>query len=370
VEVNFVATGSVSIGNFQLESGDWLEHVELSYESFGPSNAPVVLVCHALTGDQYAIGTEETPGWWSGLIGPGKYIDTNVFQVITLNVLGGCSGSTGPTTIDPFTGEQYRSSFPTITIRDMVHVEKKGLLALGIDLLHAVVGGSLGGMRVLEWGLLYPRDMNLLIPLAVTPYLSDSGIAFNYIGIHAIETDTRFNNGNYNRSSDIKGFETARMAGLVTYRSEELHKDRFARKTRSDGLFEIESYMKYQGTKLSDRFDANSYLTLLRAMNTHDIGRDRGGIEVATKQYEAKVVVIAFTHDLVYPIEHMHSFTQLIPDNNFHVVNTPFGHDGFLTEFEKWGTILTIHLGEKHGNDSSNNHRLWNSRSRHISNTK
>ncbi|WP_019413419.1 homoserine O-acetyltransferase [Paenisporosarcina sp. TG20] len=342
-----MATGSVTIGNFQLESGDWLENIELSYESWGPSDAPVVLVCHALTGDQYAIGTENTPGWWSGLIGPSKNIDTNIFRVITFNVLGGCSGSTGPSTINSYSGEQYRATFPTITIRDMVHVEKRGLLALGIDQLHAVIGGSLGGMRVLEWGLLYPKDMELLIPLAVTPYLSDTGIAFNYIGIHAIESDANFHNGNYRCSSDIKGFETARMAGLVTYRSEKLLRDRFSRRTTSRGLFEIESYMKYQGTKLAQRFDANSYLTLLRAMNTHDIGRDRGGVEMAAKQFEAKVIAVAFTHDLIYPPDDIKSFVQLIPTHQYHIVNTRFGHDGFLTEFENWGSILTGYLGVK-----------------------
>lgn len=340
-------TGKVTIGSFQVESGDWLKNVELSYESLGPSDAPVVLVCHALTGNQYTVGTEESPGWWSGLIGPGKYINTNNFRVITFNVLGGCSGSTGPLTINPDTREPYRYSFPNITIRDMVHAERKGLLALGIERLHGVIGGSLGGMRVLEWGLLYPQDMNLLIPIAVTPYLSDTGIAFNYIGIHAIETDASFHNGNYTKSSDIKGFETARMAGMVTYRSEKLHKERFARKIRDDGLFEIESYLKHQGTKLTNRFDANSYLTLLRAMNTHDIGRGRGSIEIAASQFKAKMISIAFTHDLIYPIEDIRSFTHLVLDNHFYMVNTRFGHDGFLTEFEKWGSIVTNHLEAK-----------------------
>lgn len=340
-------TGSVRIGNFQLESREWLQDVELSYELCGPIDAPVVLVCHALTGDQYTVGTEESPGWWSGLIGPGKYIDSRAFRIITFNVLGGCSGSTGPLSIHAFTGESYRNTYPTITVRDMVHAERKALLELGITHLHAVIGGSLGGMRVLEWGLLYPEDMNLLIPLAATPYLSATGIAFNYIGIHAIETDARFNNGNYEKSSDIKGFETARMAGMVTYRSENLHKERFGRNTREDGLFEIESYLNYQGKKLTNRFDANSYLTLLRAMNTHDIGRGRGGLEVAASRFKAKVISIAFTHDVIYPLEAIRSFMDLIPNHHFYMVNTYFGHDGFLTEFEKWGSILTIHLEAK-----------------------
>ncbi|WP_075618573.1 homoserine O-acetyltransferase MetX [Paenisporosarcina indica] len=344
-----MATGSVSIGKLHLESDEWLEDAELSYESFGPEDedAPVVLICHALTGTQYAIGSTESSGWWSGLIGPGKSIDTDLFKVITFNALGGCSGSTGPLSINPVTKAPYRSSFPEITIRDMVYAEKKALLALGIDNLHAVIGGSLGGMRVLEWGLLYPNDMNLLFPLAVTPYLSDTGIAFNYIGVHAIESDVNYKDGNYESTSDIKGFETARMAGLVTYRSEALHKERFARKTKFDGMFEVESYLKYQGIKLAERFDANSYLTLLKAMNTHDIGRGRDGIEAASKQYRAKLIAIAFTHDLIYPFDQIHSFSTHVPDSHFHIVNTPFGHDGFLTEFEKWGHILTTHLEEK-----------------------
>ena len=344
-----MATGSVSIGRLHLESDEWLEDAELSYESIGPEDedAPVVLICHALTGNQHAVGSTESSGWWSGLIGPGKTVDTNVFKVITFNVLGGCSGSTGPLSIDPVTNVPYRSSFPVITIRDMVHAEKIGLVALGIDKVHAVIGGSLGGMRVLEWGLLYPYDMNLLFPLAVTPYLSDTGIAFSYQSTESIESDAYYNNGNYEKSSHLKGFETARMAGLVTYRSEALHKKRFARKTKREGLFEIESYMKYQGTKLAERFDANSYLTLLKAMNTHDIGRGRNGIEMASKQYKAKMIAVAFTHDLIYPIDHIHSFADHVQDSHFHIVNTPFGHDGFLTEFEKWGHILSTHLEEK-----------------------
>lgn len=340
-------TSSISIGSFQLESGEWLQDVELSYESCGPIDAPVVLVCHALTGDQNTVGTEDSPGWWSGLIGPGKYIDSTIFRIITFNVLGGCSGSTGPLTVNSTTGESYRNTYPHITVRDMVHAERKGLLKLGISHLHAVIGGSLGGMRVLEWGLLYPEDMNLLIPLAVTPEFSATGIAFNYIGIHAIETDAHFNNGNYRKSSDIKGFETARMVGMVTYRSESLHKERFGRKIREGGLFEIETYLNHQGTKLTNRFDANSYLTLLRAMNTHDIGRGRGGIEAAARQFKAKVIAIAFTHDVIYPADVIRSFVDFIPNQQFYMVNTYFGHDGFLTEFEKWGSILTIHLEAK-----------------------
>jgi homoserine O-acetyltransferase/O-succinyltransferase len=345
--MNSMTIGSVNIGRFQLESGVWLEEVELSYESVGAEDAPVVLVCHALTGNQFAIGTEDEPGWWSRLAGSGKDIDTDCFRIITFNVLGGCFGSSGPVSFNPVTGEQYRSSFPAITIRDMVLAEKQALLGLGIQRLHAVIGGSLGGMRVLEWGLLYPNDMNLLIPLAVTPYLSNTGIAFNYIGIHAIEADSRFNDGNYEKSSELKGFETARMAGLVTYRSETLHKQRFSRQKKEDGSFEIESYLKYQGAKLAQRFDANSYLSLLKAMNTHDIGRNRGGVEAAAKQYEAKMISIAFTHDMLYPINDVQSFAHLVPDSHFYMVNTPFGHDGFLTEFEKWGSILKIHLEAK-----------------------
>jgi homoserine O-acetyltransferase len=333
-------TGFVDIGNLTLESGVELENVQLAYERAGKKEAPIILVCHALTGNHLAVGTDTNPGWWSGLIGRGKSVDTNKFSVISFNVLGGCSGSTGPLSINPTTGQPYRSSFPDVTIRDMVHAERKALTALGIDKVHSIIGGSLGGMRVLEWGILYPDDMDILIPIAVTSDFSAYGIAFNHIGLHAIENDAGFCGGNYSHPSQVKGFETARMAGMVTYRSGKLFNTRFARKQSDGGGFEVESYLNHMGQKITNRFDPNSYCTLLRAMNTHDIGRGRGGIQKASRKIKAKTVNLAFTHDLIYPSDEIQSFSYNISSSSFYLINTEFGHDGFLTEYEKWGLII------------------------------
>ncbi len=340
--------GQISIGSFQTESGEVIENAQLAYEQVGSPHLPVILVCHALTGNQYSVGTEEEPGWWSGLIGPGKSIDTNQWQVITFNVLGGCNGSSGPTSINPINNVEYRMDFPTITIRDMVHAQRKALHALDVQTLKAVIGGSLGGMQALEWGLLYPDDMEQLYVLAATPYLSDYGIAFNQIGISAIVNDPAWDQGRYVYSNKVKGLEIARMAGMVTYRSPILYNDRFNRQTQRspdmETLFSVESYLKYQGEKFTKRFDVNSYLYLLRAMNNHDIGRDRTHFKEAAKQFKAKFIGIAYEHDLLYPKELMEPFIEEIANSHFYFVETNFGHDGFLVEFEKWGRVIQHHL--------------------------
>lgn len=317
---------SVSIGSLVLESGEILENVELAYESCGKNGAPVVLVCHALTGDQFAVGTAENPGWWAGLAGPGKAVDTNKFQVITFNVLGGCSGSTGPLSINPHTGTPYRAAFPAITIRDMVNAEYAALKELGITGLAAVIGGSLGGMKTLEWGRSYPEFTKAIFPLAVTPAYSDFGVAFNFIGIQSIVNDPKFNGGDYGDAAELKGFEVARMAGMVTYRSGGMFNERFRRSTRGE-IFEVESYLAYQGQKLAKRFDANSYVALLQAMNTHDVSEAR---------LEVEVFSLSYTHDLLYPSEGMVPWLKCQPNASWEIVDTQFGHDGFLVEFEKW----------------------------------
>lgn len=325
---------TVSIGTLTLESDIVLPNVELAYERCGKKDAPAILVCHALTGDQFAVGTPENPGWWSGLVGPGKAVDTEVFQVITFNVLGGCNGSTGPLSVNPETGKAYRAEFPEITIRDMVRAEHAALQKLGINRLTAVIGGSLGGMKALEWGRLYPSFVSAIFPLAVTPAYSDYGIAFNWIGIHSIINDREFQGGNYEDSSRLKGFETARMAGMVTYRSGRLFSERFDRGHNGKG-FDVESYLSYQGQKLAKRFDANSYVTLLRAMNTHDVAECR--LDVA-------VHALSFTRDLLYPGEWMSEWIAKQCQGSWNLVETAFGHDGFLVEFEKWDEHIKNNL--------------------------
>lgn len=335
-----VETGIVDIGSLTLESGAILDQVHLAYEWSKKENAPTVLVCHALTGNHRAIGDEAQAGWWSGLIGAGKSIDTNSFSVISFNVLGGCDGSTGPLSINPTTNHPYRNTFPEISIRDMVQAERQALSVLGIERLHTIIGGSLGGMRVLEWGIMYPNDMDILIPIAITPALSAYGIAFNCIGLHAIENDEEFANGNYTNGAEVKGFETARMAGMVTYRSDQLFNGRFARNESVNGEYEVESYLHHVGKKITAHFDPNSYCTLLRALNTHDIGRARGGIQEGAKQIKARTIMLGFTHDLIYPPETIRTFSHLIPNSSFCLINTTYGHDGFLTEYDKWGPFI------------------------------
>lgn len=343
--------GTIDIGPLKLESGKVLDNVSLRYERVGNTNLPVILICHALTGNHCAVGTEQDPGWWRGFIGADSPVDLQQYQVITFNVLGGCSGSTGPASIQAGK-RKYKLDFPFISVRDMVHAQHKALVKLGISHLRAVIGGSLGGMQTLEWSLLYPAFMEQVFVLAATPALSDYGVAFNRIGIHAIEQDPRWKNGNYTDSSDVKGFEVARMVGLVTYRSPSLFTQRFLREEKDiengeKPYYQVESYLRYQGEKIAKRFDPNSYLYLLYAMNGHDIGRNRGGIEKAANQIQAEVIGVGFTGDLLYPPGEIKTFIQSTSRGYFHEVETAFGHDGFLVEYEKWGSIIRGHLAER-----------------------
>ena len=333
----------VSIGALLLENGEKLPNVEIAYERVGNPDGEVVVVCHALTGNHETVGSEADPGWWSLFIGPDLYIDTNRFQVITMNVIGGCNGSTGPLSINPSTGKAYGAGFPAVTIRDMVHSQYKALEILGIKRARAIIGGSLGGMQVLEWGILYPHFAEILVPMAVTPYFTDYALAFNSIGRHAIISDPEWKKGNYPDGAKLKGLETARMVGLVTYRSQSLFNDRFnrERKNGENIEYQVDSYMKYQGEKFSGRFDANSYLVLLQAMDQFDIGYGRGGWEKALLEVEAHVCMFCFNGDLLYPPGLAKNTTDFLKGAkkqvNYIEVDTKFGHDGFLVEFEKWG---------------------------------
>ncbi|WP_042221311.1 homoserine O-acetyltransferase MetX [Oceanobacillus manasiensis] len=329
-------TGEIAIGTLLLTSGELLEDVSLHYEISGPEGAPVILVCHALTGNQHTIGTDHQPGWWNGLIGEGNYVDTEAYQVLTFNVLGGCHGSTGPTTNNKRTNLPYRSHFPHITVRDMVHAQQNALKKLGIQHLAAVMGGSLGGMQAMEWGILYPNIMDKIIVLASTPVYSDYGIAYNHIAETSIIQDSAWDNGNYISNTDLKGLEIARMVGMVTYRSAALFNERFERKS-SKSKYDVNAYLDHQGKKLTERFDANSYLTLLRAMNDHDIGKDRGGWEAAARNITLPILAISYDRDLIFEPSFMKKFAGEVVNGSYVHVETDFGHDGFLTEFPKWG---------------------------------
>ncbi|MBM7622263.1 homoserine O-acetyltransferase [Bacillus tianshenii] len=338
-------TGSVRIDRLELVNGEVLDKVEIAYEQVGNKNGELIIVCHALTGNQFAKGTETEKGWWHSFIGPESYIDTNDYQVITMNVLGGCNGSTGPTSLNPDTGERYGRDFPSVTVRDMVHAQYLALRMLGYEKAKAVIGGSLGGMQVLEWGILYPDYADILIPMAVTPYFTDYALAFNCIGRRAIMTDPLWNNGNYRENEMLNGLEIARMVGLVTYRSAGLFNHRFnrERKHTEDSVteYQVDSYMKYQGEKFTRRFDANCYLSLLEAMDQFDIGWDRGGWRQALSQIKSSVCMIGFSKDLLYPTSMIRETVEELKAHgksaSYVEVETEFGHDGFLVEFDKWG---------------------------------
>ncbi|HET7627555.1 MAG TPA: homoserine O-acetyltransferase [Bacillales bacterium] len=347
-----VQYGTIGIGPFTLESGSVIDDVVIAYERTGPRNAPVVFVCHALTGNQFAVGTDHEPGWWSGLIGPGKTIDTDEWQVITMNVLGGCNGSTGPASIDPNTGQPYRANFPFVTVRDIVCAHFQALKLLGVERLRAVIGASLGGMQVLEWGIQYPRFVERIIPMAVTPYLSDYAVAYNAMARLAIQQDPNWKDGFYSEEQPpASGIGLARMIGMVTYRTPAMFNGRFKRERFQEWgqdhrelAFDVESYLVYQGEKLSRRFDANSYLYLLKAMDSHDIGRGRGGWQQALQLCRAPLFAFSFQGDLLYPPDPLKQLADWHrnagKEAHFFEVETKFGHDGFLVEFERWAWKL------------------------------
>ncbi|MFS0559740.1 homoserine O-acetyltransferase [Terribacillus sp. 179-K 1B1 HS] len=333
-------TGKLLIGDVELESGDILSNVEVTYERSGPASRETVLVCHALTGDQFAIGTDTAPGWWNGLLQQDGYIDTGRYQVMTFNVLGGCNGTTSAVSVNPVSGDTYAAAFPEITIRDMVSVQRLALEKLGISHLKAVIGGSLGGMQVMEWGVMYPDFMDVLIPLAATPFVSDYAIAYNHLAKTAITSDPNWNDGYYTADRlPAAGLGLARMVGMLTYRSDHQYNERFRRAAsgRDDAAYEVESYLNYQGEKLVNRFDANCYMTLLQAMNSHDIGRERGGWQAAAQKIKAIVLTFGFSRDLLFPPEEIKGFAAAVPSARHVDVDTIYGHDGFLLEFEKWG---------------------------------
>jgi homoserine O-acetyltransferase len=350
------------IDEITLECGYTLKKVEIAYETAGVLNkekSNAILVCHALTGDARAVGDEKTPGWWEGLIGPGRYVDTNKYFVITSNVLGGCSGTTGPASLNPDTGKPYGSDFPVVTIRDMVNLQYLMVKELGIEKLFAIIGGSMGGMQVYEWAVTYPKMSHLVIPIATCARLAAIAIAYNDVGRQAILADPAWNQGHYYPGKGpVNGLSIARMLGMITYRTADLFEYRFGRRlkderdvTQFDSTFNIESYLRYQGQKLVNRFDANSYLYLLKAMDSHDIGRGRGGIKAALRNVQAKVLCIAISDDLLYPAEHQEEVALMMRNEGkeveYHFVESIYGHDGFLVEFVKIGPLVEQFI-EKH----------------------
>jgi homoserine O-acetyltransferase len=349
----------VDLGAVELERGGVLPAVRVAYETWGQLNAAgdnAVLVEHALTGDSHVEGPagpgHPTPGWWDGLIGSGRPLDTDRFFVVAANVLGGCQGSTGPAT-PAGDGAPWGSRFPFVTVRDQVQTEVLLADALGIARWRAVMGGSMGGMRVLEWAVTHPERVGTAIVLASTAYATAEQIGWCQAQLLAIRADTHFHGGDYYErgTGPDAGLGIARRIAHVTYRSElELH-ERFGRDPQEDedplggrGRYAVESYLDHHAGKLAGRFDANSYLVLTEAMNSHDVGRGRGGVTQALARITAELAVVAVDSDRPYPPRLSHEIADAVPGAQVHMVHSDYGHDGFLIEIEQVGRIVATVL--------------------------
>ncbi|AXT86981.1 homoserine O-acetyltransferase [Aeromicrobium sp. A1-2] len=336
----------VDIGDLQLDSGRTIPDVRIAYESWGEfdgSNA--VLVLHALTGDSHVSGPAEaghpTVGWWDAIVGPGKPVDTNRHHVVAANILGGCQGSTGPSSRDA-DGLPWGGSFPDLTVRDQVRAEVALADALGIRTWRAVMGGSAGGMRALEWAIEHPERVERLFLLATSAYASADQIALSSTQIDAIRTDGAFFGGDYydGPHGPLHGLDLARRMAHISYRSETELSQRFGRDVQDDGRFAVVSYLQHHGAKLVSRFDANSYILLSAAMNSHDVGRDRGGIAAALARVTARTVVAGIDSDRLYPLYQQQELADGIPDAApLEVVRSDYGHDGFLVEADRVGQL-------------------------------
>jgi homoserine O-acetyltransferase len=339
----------------QFEGGGWLPEVTIAYETWGRLNAARsngILVLHALTADSHAAGPSgpghATPGWWEGIIGPGKPIDTDRFFVVCPNVLGGCQGTTGPGSRAP-DGASYGSRFPIITIRDQVAAEAALADQLGISRWEGIIGGSMGGMRVLEWCVGLPDRVARAVVLAVGAAATADQIALCSLQIRAIRSDPAYVEGDYYETGarPVDGLAVARGIGQFSYRSEREFEGRFAREPQGaedplkGGRYAIESYLQHHGAKLAERFDPNSYIVLSEAMNHHDVGRARGGLKRALGRVHADVTVAGITTDRLYPLALQHKLAHLLPEARpVAVIDSPYGHDAFLLETEQVGAIV------------------------------
>ena len=347
-----------------LESSDRLKEATIAYETYGKLNkekSNAILVCHALSGDAHVAGWHEgdrKPGWWDMVIGPGKCLDTEKYFIICSNVIGGCKGSTGPSSINPKTGKPYGLDFPIITILDMVNAQKKLIDHLGINQLFAVVGGSMGGMQVLQWCVSYPEMVRLAIPIATAANSSPQQIAFNEVGRQAIISDPKWKNGSYYSEKIPKeGLGLARMIAHITYLSNESMYEKFGRRLQDKEKygfdfsldFQVESYLHYQGESFVKRFDANSYLYITKAMDYFDLTKN-GSLAEGFKDVNAKFLVISVDSDWLYPPTQSKEIVMALTSNNVDVnyreLKSPYGHDAFLLEEGQLNYIISGFLSD------------------------
>ncbi|MCS3924150.1 homoserine O-acetyltransferase MetX [Methanosalsum natronophilum] len=347
-----------------LESGKTIKNATIAYETYGKLNGRknnVILVCHALTGDAHAAGWHEgdtKPGWWDILIGPGKCIDTTRYFVVCSNVIGGCQGSTGPASINPKTGKKYALSFPVITIKDMVNAQKKLLEYLEIKHIYAAIGGSMGGLQVLQWSVSYPEMLDKSISIASSAYSSPQQIAFNEVGRIAITSDPEWNEGNYSKDKKpIHGLALARMIGHITYLSDESMRDKFGRELQDRKEynydismdFQVESYLHYKGKSFAKRFDPNSYLYITKAVDYFDLTKN-GSLSEGLKNIRSKCLIISVTSDWLYPPYQSKEILMAMNANNLDVtyreIESNYGHDAFLLESGQLSYIISGFLDD------------------------
>jgi homoserine O-acetyltransferase len=335
---------TAAFDSIELDCGATLAPVEVAYETYGELNAGktnAILVAHAFSGDAHAAGEG---GWWSSMIGPGKALDTDEHFVICSNVLGGCRGTTGPGSINPETGCPWAMSFPVVSMADMVRLQKKLIERLGISRLLAVAGGSMGGMQALEWAVAYPESVAAALPIATTARHSAQQIAFNEVGRQAIMADPDWNGGNYySGRPPARGLAVARMIGHITYMSDESMREKFGRRLRTSGdgtgdQFEVESYLQYRGSKFVDRFDANSYIYITRALESFDL-TERGALASLFERIRTRFLVISFTSDWLYPSYQSQEIVSALRSRNCDVaycnLESHYGHDAFLVQVEE-----------------------------------
>ncbi len=341
-----------------LESGEKLSLVTVAYETYGKLNENrdnAILICHALTGDAHVAGISKADGnlgWWDFMIGPGRAFDTNKYFVICSNVIGGCKGTTGPSSINPETGVPYGMSFPVITIKDMVNVQKKLIDYLGIDRIFCVVGGSMGGMQVLQWTYSYPEKVYTAIPIATTIRHTPQQIAFNEVGRRAIMSDPEWMGGDYyGKTFPASGLAVARMIGHITYMSDQSMKEKFGRKRKKsekygydfEAEFEVEKYLKYRGETFVQRFDANSYLYITKAIDYFDLGENRELIKFYDSR-DLKFLVISFSHDWLYPPYQSKEIVKVLKyawvDVTYCEISSTYGHDAFLIPNEEQENLI------------------------------
>jgi len=349
-----------------LKSGARLDAYELAYETYGTLNAArsnAVLVCHALNASHHVAGVyaddAENVGWWDNLIGPGKPVDTNRFFVVGVNNLGGCHGSTGPSSSNPATGKPWGAEFPVVTVEDWVEAQSRLATRLGIERFAAIMGGSLGAMQAMQWAISQPARVAHSIVIAAAPKLSAQNIAFNEVARQAITTDPDFHGGNYYSRGVVprRGLRIARMIGHITYLSDDAMAEKFGRERRDgtfkfnfDVEFQIESYLRYQADKFAERFDANTYLRITKALDYFDPAAAQGGdLSVALASASAKFLVVSFTSDWRFAPARSREIVKALLDNRLSVsyaeIDAPHGHDAFLMDDLRYHNLIRAYFG-------------------------